>query len=78
MTKDLGWTDTGEHKILREAVQAHHGEDVSNPDGEDGNDSCVEIHGNEEWIGDYERMSDGNVQERDQVVHTASFAYRPP
>ena len=58
VTKDVGWTNTGEHRILSEAVQARQGEDVPDPDRKDGNkdDTCAEIHGNQVWIRTYERM----------------------
>ena len=53
-------------------MQARHGEDVPDPGGKDDNvdDSCVEIHGNEGWIGNYERMSEasewsGDVSDKD-------------
>ena len=63
VTKDVGWTDTRGHGILRVAVQAHQGEDVSDPNGKDGseNDSCVAIHGNEDWIRNYEKMSEATM-----------------
>ena len=40
---------------------------VTDPSGKDDNadDSCVEKHGNEEWIGDYEKISETNEWSED-------------
>ena len=46
-------SDAGKHRTRQE-------EDVSNPD-RDKDDSCVEIHGNEGWMEDYERMSEATT-----------------
>ena len=53
-------------------MQAHLEGAVTDLSGKDDNvdDSCVEIHGNEGWIGNYERMSEasewsGDVSDKD-------------
>ena len=67
VVKEVGWSDTRVPKILEEPVQARHGEVVTDPGGKDDNvdDSCMEIHGNEGWIENYERMSEANEWSED-------------
>ena len=56
---EMGWSDTRMPVILVEPMPARHGEVVSDP-GDDMDESCVEIHGNEGWMVKYERMSEAN------------------
>ena len=50
-----------------QGTQDRHGEVVTDPGGKDDNvdDSCMEIHGNEGWIENYERMSEANEWSED-------------
>ena len=65
--KEEGWSDTMVSGIFENAVQARHGEIVPDPGGNDDrtDDSCLEIHGNEGWIGNYERTSKANEWSED-------------
>ena len=50
-------------------VPACHGEIVTEPGSKDDDmdKSCVEIHGNEGWMGKYERMSEANEWVEDVI-----------
>ena len=61
MVKKEGWNDTRVPVIFKKTVQARHREIV--PERVD--DSCIEVHGNEGWIGNYERMSEANEWSED-------------
>ena len=62
MVMEMGWSDTRVPVILVEPVPARHEEVVTDPGGKDDDvdESCVEIHCNEGWIGKYEKMSEAN------------------
>ena len=65
--RDMGQIDVGGHRIFGEAVQMNHKENVSYPaDNNDSeNGSCIEVRGDEEWVKDYEKMSETATWYRD-------------
>ena len=67
--------------VTKKEAQRNHGKKVPDPpDGDDenvpdtasmedsGDDSCMAVHGDEEWVRDYEKMSVGSVWSGEEEV----------